>query len=63
MATVTTQQLQPMAMPGALSYGQDDLAEALQAATTKAAQDARLLAEERGARRRAEATVASRSAA
>ena len=24
MATVTTQQLQPVAMPGALSYGQDN---------------------------------------
>ena len=35
----------------------DELAEALQLATAKAAEDARLLAEERGARRRAEAAV------
>ena len=37
----------------------DDLSDALQAATTKAAQDARAMAEERGARRRAEAEVQS----
>ena len=35
----------------------DELAEALQLATAKAAEDARLLAEEHGARRRAEAAV------
>ena len=37
----------------------DDLAEALQMAAAKAADDARVLAEERSARRRAEATVQS----